>query len=263
MKKFLRHPFFISLFLILILLFLDLEGWLAPPRNIFLKVVSPWQKISFQISLKANNFLGFVAAVKDLKQENELLRKERLKLLAETARLKEAGQENEFLRSQMGLPLEEGRQLVFAEVIGGSPAKTGRYFLIDKGRRDGIEDKAAVIVGGNILVGQIVEVNETASKVRLINDPNSKISGRIQESGITGLVTGEEDFDLIIDLLPQGEKIEKGQIAVSSGSVGYFPSGLLIGEIEEVISSEVNISQKARIKPAADFRRIDKVFVIK
>jgi len=263
MKKFFRHPFFISLFLILILLFLDLEGWLAPPRSIFLKMVSPWQKISFQFSLKANNFLGFVAAVKDLKQENELLREERLKLLIEVNRLKEAGKENEFLRSQMGLPIEEGRQLVFAEVLSGSPVKTGRYFLIGKGQREGVENKAAVIAGGNILVGQIVEVNETVSKVRLINDPNSKISGRIQESGIAGLVTGGEEFELIIDLLPQGEKIEKGQIVVSSGVAGYFPSGLLIGEIEEIISSEVNISQRARIKPAAVFGRIDKVFVIK
>lgn len=233
------------------------------PRDAFLKIISPWQKISFQFSLKTNNFLGFIAAIRDMKQENGLLREERLKLLAELNRLKEAGQENEFLREQMGLPLAGERQLILAEVVGQSPSKIGAYFLIDKGRRDGVENKAAVIISGNILVGQVAEANETISKVRLINDPNSKVGGRIQESGITGLVSGNEKFDLIIDLLPQGEQVEKGQIVVSSGIAGYFPAGLLFGEIEEIISSEVSVSQKARVKPAADFGKIGRVFVIR
>lgn len=263
MKKFFRQPFVIFLFLILILLFLDAKGWLTPGRDIFLRMVLPWQKISFRFSLKANNFLRFAAGIKDLSRENELIKEERLKLLTELSRLREVGEENEFLRRQMGLPLDEARQLILAEVVSGGPAKTGRYFLIDKGRKDGIENKAAVIVGGNILVGQIVEVNETVSKARLLNDPNSRIAGRIQESGITGLVAGDEKFNLIIDLLPQGEKIEKGQTAVSFCAADYFPSGLLFGEIEEIVSSEADISQKARIKPAADFGKINKVFVLK
>jgi len=263
MKKFFRHPFFISLCLILALLFLDLEGWLALPRDVFLKVISPWQKISFQISSKTADFFAFAATINNLKRENELLKEERLRLLTEVSRLKEAGRENDFLRGQMGLSLSEEKQLILAETIGRGPAKTGEYLLIDKGRRDGVENKAAVIVSGNLLVGQVAEVDETISKVRLLNDPNSKISGRIQESGITGLVGGGEKFDLFIDLLPQGEKIEKGQMVVSSNVAGYFPSGLLIGEIEEVVSSEVNISQKAKIKPAADFGKIDRVFVLK
>ena len=80
---------------------------------------------------------------------------------------------------------------------------------------------------------------------------------------MTGLVRGDDGLNLTIDLLPQGKTIEQGETIITSGLAGFFPPGLLIGQIEKIISSEVQTSQTAKIKPAVDFTSLEQVFVIK
>jgi len=95
----------------------------------------------------------------------------------------------------------------------------------------------------------------------LIIDPNSLVNARIQDSKIMGLIKGGQELDLVFDLLPQGKNIEVDSAVVTSGLSGLFPAGLLIGQIEKVISSEAQISQIAKVKPVVDFYKLDKVFV--
>ena len=134
--------------------------------------------------------------------------------------------------------------------------------MINKGLRDGIEKGDVVIISKNILVGQITEVFESFSKIQSIIDSNSRVNALIQESNINGMIKGEQENRLIIDLLPQGEIIENGQLVVTSGLAGFFPRGLLIGKIDKIISSDVQISQIAKIKPAVDFDKLERVFII-
>jgi len=105
-------------------------------------------------------------------------------------------------------------------------------------------------------------VFESFSKIQSIIDSNSRVNALIQGSEINGLIKGGQENDLVIDLLPQGEFIEQGQLVVTSGLSGFFPNGLLIGKIEKVISSDVQISQMAKIESAVDFDKLEKVFVI-
>jgi len=119
-----------------------------------------------------------------------------------------------------------------------------------------------VIVSGNLLVGQAIEVFDSFSRIQLIIDPNSLVNARIQDSKIMGLIKGGQELDLVFDLLPQGKNIEVDSAVVTSGLSGLFPAGLLIGQIEKVISSEAQISQIAKVKPVVDFYKLDKVFVI-
>ena len=122
-----------------------------------------------------------------------------------------------------------------------------------------------MIAAGNLLVGRIVEVADSFAKVQSIIDSSSRVNALISAkdgSEITGLVKGDQGLNLIIDLLPQGETIEQGQLIVTSGLTGLFPAGLLIGQIEKVISSDVQISQMAELKPAVDFENLRKVFII-
>lgn len=253
MRKFFYHPFILSLLIIAIFIFLNSQGWLKFPQDIFFKLTAPVQKIIRQVSLKVNNF----------NQENIKLKQENQRLLSEIAQMREIKEENEFLRQQIGLDAPEIKELILANIIGQDPSVLGKYFLIDKGKKDGIEEETVVISAGNILIGQIIETTDSFSKVQLITDLDSRVNALIQESRITGLVKGGRDLNLTIDLLPQGETIKEGQTIITSGLAGFFPSGLLIGQIEEIISSQVQISQAAKVKPAVDFQRLEKVFIIK
>ena len=263
MKKIFSHPFILSLLIIGGLIFFNSQGWLKVPQDIFFKLTGSGQKIVYQFSLKVNNLVDFLVSIDELNQENIKLKEKNTELLSQLTQLNEIAQENEFLRQQMGLSVPETKELILANVIGQDPTSFGKYFLINKGKRDGVKEKAVVITAGNLLIGQVIEVTDAFSKVQLIIDSNSRVNARLQESAVTGLVKGGQGLSLLLDLLPQGKIIKEGDIVVTSGLAGMFPSGLLIGQIKRVISSDVQISQMAEIEPAVDFQTLEKVFVIK
>jgi len=262
MKKIFKHPLILSLLIIFSLIFLNQQGWLNSVYNIFFKSSSFIQENIFQVSLKTNNFINFIISIKNLEQENVELKNNNLNLLSEIVKFKEIEKENEILREQIGLSLEESSKLILTSIIGKDSSDFGKYFLINKGKKDGIEKKFVVIASGNLLVGQVIEVFDSFSRIRLITDPNSLVNARIQDSGITGLIKGGQGSDLIFDLLPQGKNVEANSVVVTSGLSGLFPAGLLIGQIEKVVSSKAQISQIAKVKPMVDFNKLDKVFVI-
>ncbi len=242
---------------------LNFYGWLTIIENHFLKIFLPVKKVIYQISLKTNDFIGFVFSVRGLGEENQKLKEENERILSEISQLKEVWRENEFLKKQLGLSINGIKELVLANVIGREPSGLGEYLLIDKGNRDGIKKEEVVITSGNILVGQITEISEFFAKVRLITDLNARVNVLISESGVIGLTENREGLGFFVDLLPQEKVIEPGQMVVTSGLAGIFPSGLLVGRIEEVISTDAQISQRARVKLTSDFNALDKVFVIK
>lgn len=263
MKKILSHPLILSLLIVFILIFLNYQGWLKIPQDVFLKLFSPIQKVFYQASLKADKFFNYFNSVSRLNEKNDELRQEKEALLSELVGLKEVERENEFLRKQMGLPESETQEFILANVIGRDTSVLSGQILIDKGSRHGVKDKAAVIIAGNILVGQVIETTDSFAKVQLVNDSNSRVNALIRESGTVGLAKGNQGLSVIIDLLPQGQDIGEGETVITSGLAGLVPKGLLIGQIQEIFFSDVQISQKAKIKPAADLSKLERVFVIK
>jgi len=263
MRNLFKHPLVLSFLIIAVFIFFNQQGWLKKTENVFLKLLSPGKEAFYNLSLMTKELTGFIFSLRGLENEINLLKEENRNLLSQNSQLEEVIRENRFLRKQIGLPIPESQELVMANIIGREPSGLGEYILINKGQEDGVEEKSIAITAGNILIGHVVEVTNSFSKIRLITDRNSRVNALIQESGITGLIEGGNDLNLLIDLLPQGEEIKKGQSVVTSGLAGVFPQGLLIGQIEEVISSDAQISQRAEIKPVINFSHLDKVFIIR
>jgi len=263
MRKILTHPLILSLLIIFGLIFLNSQGWLKLPRDVFLGLTDSVQRISYQFSSKAEQIASSLASLSRLDQEKARLEEENRNLLSQLVQLKEVVRENEFLRQQLKVTPSEPRELILADVIGRNISPFEETILINRGRRDGLEEKAAVITAGNFLVGRVIELSDCSAKVRLILDPNSRVNVLIQESGVTGLVKSNQGLSLTIDFVPQEENIKKGQTVVTSGGAGLFPVGLLVGQVNQIVSIDVEIFQEARIGPAADFVNLDRVFVIK
>ncbi|MBL7053212.1 MAG: rod shape-determining protein MreC [Candidatus Portnoybacteria bacterium] len=263
MRKFFSHPLILSLLIIFSLVFFNYQGWLKVPQDIILKLTNSTQETIYQYSLKINGFFNFLFSMNSLDQENIELKQENIKLFGQVIQLEEVVRENEFLRQQMELEVLENNGLILAHIIGWDSSNSGKSFLINKGKKNGVKEKAAIITSGNILVGQVIEVFDSFSIIQSILDPNSRINALIQESGITGLIRGNQGLNLILDLLPQREEIKEDQVVITSGLAGIFPPGLLIGKIQKVFSLDVQMSQTAEIEPIVDFNNLEKVFVIK
>ena len=68
---------------------------------------------------------------------------------------------------------------------------------------------------------------------------------------------------LKMEFLPQDANLVKGDIVISSGLGGIIPKGIIIGEVAEANKESYELMQYAIIKPAVDFMKLERVFVIK
>ena len=68
---------------------------------------------------------------------------------------------------------------------------------------------------------------------------------------------------LRLDYLPADCQLLGGDLVVTSGLGGYYPSGLSVGTVEEVQLSDSGAASYAVLEPAADFDSLVEVFVIK
>jgi len=134
--------------------------------------------------------------------------------------------------------------------------------LINKGSEDGILEKMPVITQQKSLVGKISEVYKNFSKVMLVSNKKCAFDAKIQEKNISGLVKGKGNFKILLDFVPQNEKISQEDIVITSSLGGLFPAGLLVGQIEEVKKSDIEPFQQVKIKPIFNIKEINFLFVI-
>ena len=262
MRRFPRKYFFITVFLVSGLAFLNYQGWLSGPESFFLKTSAPFQKASYSFNASLDKVFSFLQNVSDLEKTNQELENKNLKLEGKVAQLKEVVKENEFLRKQISLENNFKNELILAQIIGYDSVNSSRCLLIDKGLSDGLRKDMPVISAGNVLVGRILEASDSFSKVVLITDSSSLVNAFVQDSRLKGVVKGNGSGEVLIDLVLQEEDLTIGQAVVTSGLSGVFPAGLLIGQINNIFADDPEIFQKAAIEPAVDFQGLEKAFVI-
>ncbi len=196
-----------------------------------------------------------------LAHEVEALRGERDRLIGEVVVLREASQENERLRSLLSFRKEFTGRTVPARVIGRDPVRWSHSLILDRGRKAGIREGAAVVTPGG-LVGRISEVGSVTSKVLLLLDPNCRLAGLVQRTRESGLVTGSADGRLRMFYLPETTASLVGDTVITAGLGGHYPKGLLIGTVHALHREVDGLSATALIDPAIAAERLEEVLVV-
>ncbi|MCX5713396.1 MAG: rod shape-determining protein MreC [Candidatus Omnitrophica bacterium] len=169
--------------------------------------------------------------------------------------------ENARLRDLLGFKQNSPYRLVAAKVIGSSADNWSSAIIIDKGKSSGIKRLNAVITPLG-LVGRVVEVQASVSKVLLANDPDFGVSATVQRSRQQGLITGTLGRLLAMKYLPKDADIKVDDTVITSGLTEAYPKGLLIGNVVEVHNDFSGLSRYALIKPAVNLSGLEEVLVI-
>jgi len=250
----------ISVLVIFLFVFLNLEPISPRVKNFFYLVSEPAQKWLWQKGNHLSNFFETISGIKSLKKELEDEKLKNKTLMSENLALIELKKENEILRKALEIGFKKDFKFIFAQVIGKDVSQDS--ILIDQGSKDGIKVGLPVITQQKTLVGKISQVYENFSKVMLISNKESSFDAKISDTEIYGIVKGKGNFELYFDLAPKDQEIKEGDFLVTSALGGVFPPGLLIGEVKEVKNSDVELFQKAEIKPAFDIKELEFLFVI-
>ena len=133
-----------------------------------------------------------------------------------------------------------------------------RSIIINKGTKNGLK-KGMAVLSDEYLVGKIVEVNFTTSRVLLLSDLNSRIPVSIEPGSIQSILSGDGDRSGTIQYVKSNVSIEEGGVIYTSGTGGLLKPGIPIGKIknnENLLSVDFfsDFSQLRYIKIASYFK---------
>ncbi len=176
--------------------------------------------------------------------------------------------ENKRLRTVLGLKESIPYSSVHASVISKDPDNWFRTIIINRGESDGIRINMPVIAfygSQKAVVGKIVDVKGSISRVLPIISPEFKMGVIFQENRSPGLLRGLSASSNLcnIDYVSKTANVKFGGIIVSSEQGGVFPQGLLVGTVLKSEGIETSAYQRVIVKPALDYYSIHEVFVIK
>jgi rod shape-determining protein MreC len=222
---------------------------------------SPFQKaVTFILKTVQGTFQQYIFLV-HLEKENRMLKQRITELQEEQHRMKEMELANERLRQLLQFKEKNPPSMIGAEVIGQDPSSWFKSVTIDKGERDGVKKRMAVVSSAGV-IGQILKTSPHYSTVLLITDYNSAIDSIVQRTRAKAIVEGKGENRCRLKYLLRTEEVAEGDVVVTSGLGGNYPKGLKVGEIKKVDKKGHGVFQYAELVPSVDLTQLEEVFVI-
>ncbi len=220
------------------------NGFLAPLVDV---VSAPIRGIETMIegmrtvaSLRAENVR--------LQAENEMLKRWRRR-----AEILES--ENRQLRSVTGAVTAINRVPITARAVTAPGGGFAHTVLLEHGSNDGIQ-RGNPVVTADGLVGIIIDVGRTYSRVLMISDINARIPVILASSSWPGLTVGKNAPYVELQFLPDEAEPKLGDLVLTSGHGGVLPSGIPVGRVEHVENGKILVN------PAVDFRHLGYVSIM-
>jgi rod shape-determining protein MreC len=244
------------------IILLALSGYLG---IIVGKAASPFISVESWIATRYTSVVNFFTIPRDvtiLRQQNEALQNEVSLLESQVLELQQQLSETKILYALLDYArTEPENKYVAASVIGRDPSPFLSYIIIDHGSDDGILYGMPVVTQQG-LVGKVVAVTATAARVQLITDANSNVNIKLKNAGATGQAAGSVTGDMSLEMVSTSAQLVEGDLVLTSGLGGSFPSDIVIGQILSPTKSENDLYYSAVIQPAVDFSNLEAVLVI-
>ena len=162
--------------------------------------------------------------------------------------------ENEKLRKLINESINSKE--ILAKVLIDKESPFLKSIILNKGSKDKLKIGMAV-VDGVYLVGKVIEVNFTNSRVLLLSDLNSKIPVILEPIGMQAVVSGTGgDYGKIEYTKKEysDEIISNEIIVYTSGLGGLFKPGIPVGKISKKNTNQINFF--------SDFRQLEYAKII-
>lgn len=241
----------------------------SPLTNLTGILASPFRAGYTAIANWFNDLQNYYKDTTDLQAENAALRQQ-IAQMEETIRQAKADvEENAKLRELMNLTKQRRDLTDFETAMVTEHAVTNwtSSLTLNKGTSHGVESGDAVIDGTGGLVGVVREVGLNWCTVLTVVDTDTSLGAQVFRTKDLAIAAGNfslmEQGRLRLELLPAGCQLLPGDLVQTSGLGDYYPSGLVIGTVEEILVDDSGAASYAILTPAADLSSLTEVFVIK
>jgi rod shape-determining protein MreC len=166
--------------------------------------------------------------------ENRQFRRERLEREARLQRLDALEAENARLRELLDSTARVGSRALVAEILAVDLDPYRQRFDLNRGLVDGVYVGQALIDAEGV-VGQVVRVGPLTSEAVLITDPDHAVPVTVNRTLVRTIAVGTGDSGrLRLPYLTNNADVVEGDLLISSGLGGVFPSGYPVGRVLEV-----------------------------
>ena len=264
MKIFKQPSWQIAVVLLVVtgILLFAVSGYL---NSVVSEALNPLVSVQSWISSRYTAIYEFLTVPRDvayLRQRNAELENEVSNLQKQIIEYEQQLQEAQVVYALLEFARNQPENLYIASsVIGRDPSPFLHYVIIDKGSDDGLRHGMPVVTEQG-LVGRVDAVIAGAARVQLITDPSSSVNVNFQNNEIDALLQGSLTGDISIEMIPQDVTISTGDLILTSGLGGNYPSDILIGQVASVRKLENDLFQSTSVQPAVDFSNLTAVLVI-
>lgn len=152
--------------------------------------------------------------------------------------------QNQFLKTELqtadrakAMTLFQARtpsKTIGARIVGNGTGANSKAVFVDRGSAAGVESGMAVVTPDGI-VGKVVAAYPDASLVLLVTDSNFAAGVVSQNGRVHGTLKGQgHDGTVLVDYIPNEEKIVAGEWFFTSGDDRIFPKGFPVGQVTAV-----------------------------
>lgn len=239
----------------------------APLPNLAGMIAAPFRSVSASLSEMAGSWSDYFTQFDALKEENRQLKLE-IARMEETVRQAQADRD-ENARLRKVAELREQRRdlhLESARVLAQDTSNWASLLTVNKGTAHDVSIGDCVVTETGYLVGVVTKVGFNWATVRTILDSESSIGALVFRSKSSALAQGDfalmREGRLTLSYLGTDPDVVSGDLVLTSGLGGYYPSDLVIGHVDEVRTSDNGLAQYAVLTPDAELDALSQVFII-
>lgn len=198
----------------------------------------------------------------ELELELSRLRAERLITNARLQRLMALEAENARLRGLLEARSQVRDQIRVAEIMAVDANPFRHSIVIAVGESDNVYDGQAIVDAAGV-VGQVIETGLNTSEAILISDPSHALPVEVNRNGLRTIANGTGELDhLDLPFLPNNADIRVGDVLVTSGLGGAFPSGYPVAVVTSVTRIPQEPFADVSATPAASLDQVREVMLI-
>lgn len=222
--------------------------------------VTPFERVLVWAQNSTSNLWHDYFYLRGVRTENRQLKEQIEQMRLEQVRLSEDASQAHRLQALLAFKEQFIAKTVAAQVIGTSGSDSSRVVYIDKGDDYHLLRDMAVITPDGI-VGKVLDVFPSVSKILLINDLSSGVGVILGNSRLQGVLAGTPDGEVVLNGVMSDEQVSVGEAVLTSGGDQIFPKGMPVGTVAKV-SMGKDLFLNIKVKPAANLSKLEEVLVL-
>lgn len=187
--------------------------------------------------------------------ENKRLKAENLDLLMLKNQVRTLKAENKLLGQMLNYTPPPEASFVTAKIVAEEGDGFSHSLIAYTDDAEQVR-KGQVVLGAESVVGRVESVSGSYVRVLLFTDINSKVPVILERNRIRGILSGDNTTVPKLMFTAAGADIKEGDMVVTSGVAGVFPTGLPIGVVSKITKGAI------AVETISDIERLEYIKIV-